>query len=265
MALTLLDAAADALCLLMMLRLEGERVRVRRVACGALFGALSAGVVRFLRMDRAFEAALWLPIALIMARLARGRWSLRAAGVLLACAGLLGGTVYAAAQAAGSLQMGWLAGGAAALLGAVCAARTKRASQDVDRAEVTVTIHGRSASFEGMVDSGNCLRDYLTHRPVIVLPEAAKARLGLEGAALRPIFADTAGGRLMMDCVTLQRAELRAGGDVHCVQACAAFSPGLAPCAPALIPRSLLMGRAQDTEHLTGISEEGDQYAGTEG
>ena len=50
-----------------------------------------------------------------------------------------------------------------------------------------------------MVDSGNCLRDYLTHRPVIVMPQARGYRLfGLENTPLRPIFADTAGGRQMM-------------------------------------------------------------------
>ncbi len=56
-----------------------------------------------------------------------------------------------------------------------------------------------------MLDSGNTLRDYLTHLPVIVLPEeAGRRRMGLSGAALRPIFADTAGGRQMMGVLTPQ-------------------------------------------------------------
>lgn len=71
-----------------------------------------------------------------------------------------------------------------------------------------------------MVDSGNCLRDYLTHRPVIVIPQARGNRLfGLEDTPLRPIFADTAGGRQMMFCLTPERTILCDGRNEWAVEA----------------------------------------------
>ena len=92
-----------------------------------------------------------------------------------------------------------------------------------------------------MVDSGNCLRDYLTHRPVIVMPQARGNRLfHLEGAPLRPIFADTAGGRQMMFCLMPKETILLDGKTERAVKAVLALSPGLGGNAPTLLPTSLL-------------------------
>ena len=89
--------------------------------------------------------------------------------------------------------------------------------------------------------SGNCLRDYLTHRPVIVMPQARGYRLfGLENTPLRPIFADTAGGRQMMLCLTPEATILDNGQTKRAVEALLALSPGLGGNAPALLPASLL-------------------------
>jgi len=95
------------------------------------------------------------------------------------------------------------------------------------------------AEFDAIIDSGNTLRDYLTHRSVIVLPDGAREALGLCGVALRPIFADTAGGRQMMDCFMPEETLLIIGGKTICVRAAAAFSPGLREDAPALVPSAL--------------------------
>lgn len=240
MALVLMDMAVNALCLCMVQKLMNRRTHGWRTALGAGFGALAAWILRHVQMERLLEATLWLPIALGMVRIAVGRRPLRAALLLLAAAGLIGGTVSALAGATGSLAAGWGIGVIAVSFMAAGAKREKRAACDLARAEVTVTIHGCSASFEGIIDSGNCLRDYFSHRSVVVLPEGAKAQLGLCGAALRPIFADTAGGRMMMDCVTAERTQIMAEGFVYDVQACVAFSPGLAGGAPALIPAALV-------------------------
>lgn len=255
MALFLADAGINALCLCMMLRLTGGSIRLKNVASGAVFGALMACALRGARVERTLQMAFWLPTALGMARLAAGRWSFRAAFVLFACAGLLGGTVYAVSSTVDSLWAGWLLGALAACLAAAHTLRAKRAACDVTRAIVTVTIHGCSTSFDGIIDSGNCLRDYLTHRPVVVLPEAAKARFGLMGTAIRPIFADTAGGRLMMDCITAEQMQIRSGGQVRDVRASAAFSPGLAGGALALIPASLM------EEQENGVSVNGEEQS----
>ena len=100
---------------------------------------------------------------------------------------------------------------------------------------------GKTASFDAMVDSGNTLRDYLTRLPVIVMPEAAgRRRFHLGDAPLRPIFADTAGGRQMMGVLAPQDISVEADGRRRTVRAVVALSPGMREGAPALVPASLM-------------------------
>lgn len=233
------DTLANALCLCMALRMMDRRVRPVRVAAGAALGAGLACASRGLGLQ---GALLWLPVALLMARVACGRGRmLRGALLLLASEGLLGGTVLALRGATGSLAAAWGIGAAAVTVMALSACRAQRAAQDVTRARFLCTVRGRSASFEAIIDSGNGLRDYLTHRPVVVLPEAARDRLRLGGdAPLRPILADTAGGRQMMGCLTPEHAEILVQGTRRPVRCVVALSPGLAPDAPALVPMALL-------------------------
>ena len=128
----------------------------------------------------------------------------------------------------------------AALLSAAMI-RASRMRRDVQTVRVRMTYKKRTARFSAVVDSGNCLRDYLTHRPVIVIPQARGNRLfGLEDTPLRPIFADTAGGRQMMFCLTPERTILCDGRNEWAVEAMLALSPGLGGNAPALLPASLL-------------------------
>ena len=204
---------------------------------GAAAARLCAGLAKGLR------AALWLPIAAGMMRIAAGRAEkpLRAAGLLLAAAGLLGGTVQALSGAAGSRTIGLWLGAAAAPLLSAATVRLRRMRQGATHVRVRMTCGGRTAAFTAMVDSGNCLRDYLTHRPVIVMPQARGYRLfGLENTPLRPIFADTAGGRQMMLCLTPEATILDNGQTKRAVEALLALSPGLGGNAPALLPVSLL-------------------------
>ena len=155
---------------------------------------------------------------------------------------LLDGTVLALCGATGSLAAAWGVGAAAFLCMALSMLRARRAARDVARTRFTCTVHGRTASFDAIIDSGNGLRDYLTHRPVVVLPEtSARRALALgEDALLRPILADTAGGRQMMGCLTPERAALRAQGKWIPARCVLALSPGLSPDAPALVPMALL-------------------------
>ena len=144
--------------------------------------------------------------------------------------------------ATGSLAAAWGIGTAASALMAVSVIRARRAAHDVTRARFLCTVRGHTASFDAILDSGNSLRDYLTHRPVVVVPEAAaRARLGLgDGVPLRPILADTAGGRQRMGCLTPGTATLIAQGRRIPVRCVLALSPGLAPDAPVLVPTALL-------------------------
>lgn len=233
------DTLANALCLCMALRMMDRRVLPARVAAAAMLGAGLACASRGLGLQ---SALLWLPVALLMARVACGRGRmLRGALLLLAGEGLMGGTVLALRGATGSLAAAWGIGAAATAVMALSACRARRAAQDVTRARFLCTVRGRSASFEAIIDSGNGLRDYLTHRPVVVLPEAARDRLRLGGdALLRPILADTAGGRQMMGCLTPECAEILVQGTRRAVRCVVALSPGLAPDAPALVPAALL-------------------------
>jgi len=265
MALIALDTLVNALCVCMALRLMGRRIRPGRALASALLGA---GIAAWLRSGAVglHRTLLWLPAAYLMAGAAGCGWRVRGALVLLGAYGLVGGTVGALAGAAGSLAAGWLAGAAALGPMALAILRARRASQDVHRARVTICVKGRSASFDAIIDSGNSLRDYLTHRPVIVLPGSAADALGLRGAPLRPIFADTAGGRQMMDCFTPERVTLQCAGGRRRVAACAAISGALADGAPALVPQALL-DREWNGEDMRayGADKEGDAYGETEG
>lgn len=241
MALMALDFAADLLAALLAQRLAGGRLKPGRAAACALLGAMGAYMLRSLPVSRAGRLMAALPLAYLLGGIACGGYSIRHAALLLASFGLLGGTVSALCAATGSLLWAWGIGAAAACAMTASVRRAARVQGDLQRVRVTLGCGVRVASFEAIVDSGNSLRDYLTHRPVIVLPEAAKRALGLEGAPLRVLFADTAGGRQMMRCFTPVKTQIEAEGKIVCVQACAAFSPGLAPHTPALLPRALLV------------------------
>ena len=237
----LLDVLLDGVMTALALRLGGLKAPVWKTGLAALFGAAAARLCAGLSVGT--RAALWLPIAMIMMRIAAGRAAkpLRSAGLLLAAAGLLGGTVQALSGAAGSKAVGLLLGAATAPLLGAAAVRARRMRRSVTSVRVRMTCGGRTAEFAAMVDSGNCLRDYLTHRPVIVIPQARGNRLfGLENTPMRPIFADTAGGRQMMFCLTPETTILDNGQTKRTVEALLALSPGLGGNAPALLPASLL-------------------------
>ena len=122
-----------------------------------------------------------------------------------------------------------------------CAVRTRCAAQAAARARVAFTYRGRRADFEAMIDTGNTLRDYLTHLPVIVLPQsAARRRLRLGDMQFRPIFAQTAGGRQRMSVFSPQEIELECHGINRRVCAVIALSPQMNGDAPALVPAALM-------------------------
>ena len=105
----LLDLLLDGVMVTLALRLGGLKASVWKIGLAALAGAAAARLCAGL--PKGMRAALWLPIAAGMMRIAAGRAEkpLRAAGLLLAAAGLLGGTVQALSGAAGSRTIGlWL-------------------------------------------------------------------------------------------------------------------------------------------------------------
>ena len=104
-----------------------------------------------------------------------------------------------------------------------------------------MTYCGQRAEFDAMIDSGNTLRDYLTHLPVIVLPQsAAKGKLRLGDRPLRPIFAQTAAGKQRMDVFAPQEIVIECQGICRRALAMAALSPQMSADVPALVPAALL-------------------------
>ena len=102
----LLDLLLDGVMVTLALRLGGLKASVWKIGLAALAGAAAARLCAGL--PKGMRAALWLPIAAGMMRIAAGRAEkpLRAAGLLLAAAGLLGGTVQALSGATGSRTIG---------------------------------------------------------------------------------------------------------------------------------------------------------------
>ena len=246
----MLDTALDAWMLAIALRMACVPLKPLRIAAGALLGAAAAWSARRMQLSVWQSALLWLPCALAMAAAAAGRRVIRRpfrwTGLLLGAAGLLGGTIYALKGALGSLGAAYALSLIACAWIAGCTARARSAEADRRRlaARLRICFRGKETELEAILDSGNTLRDYLTHRCVIVLPQSARAALGLEEIPLRPIFADTAGGRQMMECFVPEVTELTVEAQKVRICAAAAFSPGLNADAPALVPAAFL--HAQD-------------------
>ena len=235
----------NTLMLMLAVRMGGGRIRMARVLLGALAGAAAAHGARCVALGRGQSMLLWLPIAAAMMRIAQGKAvkgrMIREALLLLCAAGFVGGMVLCFSGALQSLGLAYALGAAAACGIGLYALRTRRTAQSVVRAEMTVIYRGQQADFEAMIDSGNTLRDYLTHLPVIVLPKAAAAQtLTIKDMPLRPIFAETAGGRQRMSVLAPQKIELQCQGIRRRVNAVIALSPQMGVNVPALVPAALL-------------------------
>ena len=233
----------NALGLALAVRLGGDRIVPVRVLLGAGAGAMIAQMAQGL--DRMQAMLLWLPSAMLMMRIAKGkRCRLLADALLLLCAqGLLGGMVLALWGATGSLALAYALGGIAAACTGVCAARKRRKIPQTAQVRVLLRYRGREASFDAMIDSGNTLRDYLTRLPVIVMPEkTGRQALEMDDTPLRPIFAQTAGGRQRMHVLVPEWIALEVDGACRAVQAVVAFSPQMSSSVPALVPALLLGG-----------------------
>ena len=245
----LMDVLLDGAMLLLALRFAALPIRWKNVALASGFGAGAALAAKGLPAPA--QLALWIPVALGMMAIAGGHETmqkpLRSALLLLCAAGLMGGTVQALGGALRSKTAGLLLGTFAVFALAAAANRARRAGQTVPFLQIALRCGEREIHLNALVDSGNCLRDYLTQKPVIVVPEeGVRTRLGLEKKALRPIFADTAGGRQMMWCLAPDEIRIVEGKTERTVCAMLALSPGLRGNAPALFPASLLQRDGQE-------------------
>lgn len=237
----IIDIFQNTVALLMALRVLRVRIRPFRIVFAAIFGAAAAFSARIICLSRMQGMLAWLPVAAYMMRIAAGTgapW--RGATVLLACEGFLGGVVLALAGATGSLPLAHALSAAAAGAAFVNTMRAGRSARDTHRVRVRCVIGGREYAFDAIIDSGNSLRDYLSHRPVIVAGMDALGRGEMEGLRTRPIFADTAGGRQMMQMILPEQTTIEDNKTCLRVEAALAFSPGLRKGTPALAPSALL-------------------------
>lgn len=237
----LVELLADAMGIALALRLAGRHVRPVRIVAGAAAGTLAAVLTRGLSHGQA--ALLWLPTAAAMMALGGGREMLmrplRSAMLLFGAMGLLGGTLQALLGATGSLPAAYALAACAVPVMAACLRRARRTGGRSGTLLLRFSYLDKRFSLRGIADSGNTLRDYLTHRPIVVFSMEDGRRMGLSGRG-RLLSADTAGGRQMMLCFTPQTLELSIGGTWRRVSAAVALSPGLRRGSPALIPQALI-------------------------
>jgi len=235
----------NALMLALAFRLGGTRFSALRVMMGAVCGAAIAQAAK--GISHMQTLLLWMPTALVMIRTAGGKASpsrmLSGALLLMCSSGLVGGIILALWGATGSLFAAYVLGGLAAGCIGLCAGRAARHGKRAVHVRMRCTCPAGSAAFDAMIDSGNTLMDYLTHLPVIVLAEqTGRQALGLEASLLRPIFAQTAGGRQKMYVFAPEAVALDIDGEHLAVRAVIALSPGMSASVPALVPASLLDG-----------------------
>ena len=219
--LFLVNAGMDGLCFCLTGRLLHRKLSSRRVALGAVLGGLYAVAALFFRVGQAVALGLDLGVCLLLCRLVFGGRQAGRGGVLSAAATyfllsmVVGGIMTALSNLLNRLLPSlpfpaeeegvgtWLfallalAGGGIAL----CGGRFLRRSATVRRCRVTVELHGRRVELEGLVDSGNLLRDPMGGRAVICCRREALAPIlspelaeSLRGGGLEGL-ADTPDGR----------------------------------------------------------------------
>ena len=209
--LFLINAGMDALCFGLAGRLLHRKLIPWRLMTGASLGGIYAVVSLLLDMGTVIAPMLDLAVGLLICRLVFGGRANGKGGFLPAAAAyivlsmVLGGVMTALYHLlnrmdiarylpAGDDGLGtWLF----ALLAMVGSGITLwggqffRRNASLRRCRVTVVLHGRQAEAEGMIDTGNLLRDPLGGRIVICVKRSILSPL------LPPALADALDGRNM--------------------------------------------------------------------
>jgi len=225
----------DLLCLAAVRQLCGSRARPLRLLLAALLGTgLSAAVLAGWGVRAGTYAAL--PLAVLMALTAFGIRGCPEGTASLLLAGL---TTAGLAECLSRLGLRL---GAALLcclpaLGALVRMVRRWRSRAGERAELRLLFEAGGVTLDGMVDTGNLLRDPVTALPVVVAPYAALRQYLPDGTScgdwrtlprgFRLICVQTAAGSRMMMCFRPRALYMRCGRVWHAVQAVVAISPAL--------------------------------------
>jgi len=249
----LLNACMNAALLCVALRWSGERISAWRVALAAALGALYAAAA-YLPGLAALRALPWAALACAAMLWIAARWHgavrlLRALALMLCATFLMGGTVYALSQALGGVALYWQLGATAAVCLAVVLGRCAQRAR-LGKTRVRVCLGEACAEFEGLIDSGNLLRDAISGLPVVVAPHAAVRALLPEGcdparletlpAGFRLVRAVSTGGSRTLMCFRPGSLCLRDAGEWRQVRAMVAVVPQALPEGElALVPAVL--------------------------
>lgn len=179
-----LSVFTDYLLCLVTARFCALRLRRGRYLLAAVFGGVYAVAVFLPGLSWLAHPLVELCAAGVMGLISFGGEErlFRCVAAFLAVSASFGGAAWAVALRQGSLpapDLRLLAAvfvGSYLLLSLLSLTRQRRARQH--RAEVTLTLGGRRAGFTALEDSGNCLRDSLTGRSVLLVSPGA----------LRPLF-----------------------------------------------------------------------------
>ena len=225
----------DLLCLEAAARLTGRRARAGRLLLSAALGVgLSMAALACWGLRAGVYTAL--PLALLMALLAFGP-----RGCPKGAAGLMLGGLMAAGMA-GYLNRLGLSGWAAALccmpaLSASLRLLLRWRSRAGERAELRLLFPRGGVTLDGLIDSGNLLRDPVTALPVVVaaydalrehLPPGVACRdLATLPRGFRLIAVRTAAGSRLLMCFRPRALYIRRGRVWQAAQAVVAVSPEL--------------------------------------
>ncbi len=224
----LLNAWADALCLLLAARLTGSPVRLRRVIPAALLGAAYA-VFAWMAGPVWQGPAMTALSGLAMTLLALGKSGFRAFPGLLAAGFLFSGLCrYLTGRGAALWPVLLTFTAAAAVLWHLPGRQRPGAGT------LEIAWRGQTARMPAMADSGNLLSDPVTGLPVVIVPRAAASPLlpsGLDPGDLaslpmgcRLIGVETAAGRKTLMCFRPDALRLRQGKRTRALAAVVAVS-----------------------------------------
>ncbi len=251
----LLNACMDAALLCVALRWCARPLRIWRIALASLLGAVYAAAACLPRL----ASLRSLPVALIASALmlcVAARWHrwlhlLRAVALLCAVTFLMGGTVFALAQALGGLPLIAPLGAVLAVALGAAARRGMRRARQVRLAQIRLRYGDADAEVEGLVDTGNLLTEPFSGLPVVIVPQALLRSLLPEGCdptrletlppGFRLVCAATTGGTRMLMCFRPSSMEVRCQGVWQPVRAMVAIGLHAMPeGALALIPAALV-------------------------
>ncbi len=250
----LLNACMNAALLCITLRWCGRPVQAGRIALAAALGAVyAAGAylpgMAFLRgiPAGALASAGMLYVA---ARWHSLRHFLNALLRLLSATFLLGGAVYAISQALGGIALTWRLGASAVVALVVALWGGTRRTHDA-RVKVRIDLGEHSALLEGLIDTGNLLRDPFNGLPVLIAPYAAvqallpkscdPQRLETLPPGFRLVNVTSTGGNRTLMCFRPGALSVQHGDKWRPVYAMVAIAPQMLPeGAVALVPTALM-------------------------